>query len=64
MLSILEFVSGYLGHATKHDLPSATQATMLSHLCELMHEASISPWEGVHNYHGILLSMMEQNELT
>ena len=63
-LSIPEFVSGYLGHATKPNLPSATQAAMLSHLRELMHDASAYPWEGVRNYHGILLGMMEQNELT
>ena len=63
-LSIPEFVFGYLGHATKHDLPPTTQAAMLAHLRELMHDASIYPWEGVRNYHGILLGMMEQNELT
>ena len=63
-LSISEFVFGYLGHATKCNLPSATQATMLSHLRELMHDASAYHWEGVCNHHGILLGMMEQNELT
>ena len=63
-LSIPEFVFCYLGHATKPNLPSATQATMLSHLRELMHDASAYPWEGVRNYHGIFLGMMEQNELT
>ena len=63
-LFIPEFVFGYLGHTTKPNLPSATQAAMLSHLRELMHDASAYPWEGVRNYHGILLGMMEQNELT
>ena len=36
----------------------------LSHLRELMHDASIYPWEGMCNYHGNLMGMMEQNELT
>ena len=37
---------------------------MLSHLRKLMHDGSIYPWKGVRKFHGVLLGMMKQNELT
>ena len=38
---------------------AATQATMLSHLPELMHDAMDFPWHNVRNFHGVVLNQME-----
>ena len=63
-LTIPEFVYGYLGNLLKSDVSHHTQLAMLKHLRELMHDATMFPWEGVRNYHGIVLRLMEHDEVS
>lgn len=63
-LTIPEFVYGYMGNVLKPDISSSDQVAMLRHLRELMHDATMFPWEGVRNFHGILLRLMEHDEAT
>ena len=63
-LTIPEFMYGYLGNLLKSDVSHHTQLAMLKHLRELMHDATMFPWEDVHNYHGIVLRLMEQDEVS
>ena len=63
-LSIAEFVFGYLGNALKPNTSSGDRWAMLRHLRDLMHDATMYPWEGVRNFHGIVLRLMEHDEAT
>ena len=63
-LTIPEFVYGYLGNLLKSDVSHPTQLAMLKHLRELMHDATMFPWEGVHNHHGIVLRLREHDEVS
>lgn len=63
-LTIQEFVFGYLGHILKDRTSRDTSQAMLSHLRELMLDATMYPWESVRSFHGIVLGMMEQDELS
>ena len=63
-LTIPEFLCGYLGNLLKSDVTHHTQLSMLEHLCEPMHDATMFPWEGVLNYHGIVLRLMEHDEVS
>jgi len=63
-LTIPEFVYGYMGNVLKPGTPTSVQLSMLRHLRELMHDATMFPWEGVRNFHGILLRLMEHDEAT
>ena len=58
-LSIAEFVFGYVSIVLDGQESAATQATMLSHLRELMHDAMDFPWHNVRNFHGVVLNQME-----
>ena len=60
----LNLFSAIWGTQQNPTCPRRPRLQLLSHLRELMHKASAYPWEGVRNYHGIWLGMMEQNELT
>ena len=63
-LSTAEFVFGYLGNALKPSTSSGDRWAMLRHLRDLMHDATMYPWEGVRNFHGIVLRLMEHDEAT
>ena len=63
-MMIPEFVCGYLGNLLKSDVSHHTQLSMLKHIREPMHDATMFPWEGVLNYHGIVLRLMEHDEVS
>ena len=63
-LSIAKFVFGYLGNALKPNTSSGDRWAMLRHLRDLMQDATMYPWEGVRNFHGIVLRLMEHDEAT
>ena len=59
-----EFVAGYVNCLLRHNTADNTKDHMLRHLQDLMHDATMYPWRNVRNFHGIVLGMMEQGELT
>lgn len=61
-LTMAEFVAGYARLVIRAD--AQTQKPMLAHLAELMEDATSFPFPNVRNYHGIVLSLMEQDDLT
>ena len=63
-MSMPEFVAGYVNCLLRHNTADNTKDHMLRHLQDLMHDATMYPWRNVRNFHGIVLGMMEQGELT
>ncbi len=61
-LIIAEFLAGYARIVSRADGPTAK--AMLGHLSDLMDDASTYSFENVRNFHGILLGLMEQDDIT
>jgi hypothetical protein len=60
-LTLPEFVGGYARIITRAE--PDTQKAMLLHLVDLMEDAAAFPFQNVRNFHGIVLGLMEQDEL-
>ena len=63
-LSVEEFTFGYLSSVLYGSESDQTKQKMLSHLHELMRDATEYPWENVLNFHGILLHQHEMERIS
>lgn len=63
-LSVQEFVCGYLASILRGKESESTRKHMLTHLHELMLDATDFPWPNVRNYHAVLLNQFEMDRVT
>jgi len=62
-LTLPEFVYGYLDVMKNSNDSAKTKDIMLTHLQELMEDATLFSWRSVRNYHGVLLTELERRRL-